>query len=396
MLLEDKFESTRLHYLFALGLSVLVIALTELALFFYVERPNGMLWSEYGLTNFIIPFIINVAVLIALIVIVNNPNIKSIIKNYACMIASVIICTVVVTAHNDYPVLLAVFVIPVLWSIVFEDKMLCSITHALCQIGILQLTVTGGVLSKSRIIQMEATELSDKLAEYTLVSKRSTIDAPTLLEMSERNRTNTLWLNIILAIVLVAISRLFGYLMLLQFQKKDTMIQSHEKDNMALEKQLLRDQMTGLYNHTAFYEFLDRCVKMKGDDPLTLAVVDIDDFKKVNDTYGHDNGDQVILTLSEKLQTHCGTENYVCRYGGEEFAVIFPNSREKEVRTVMEHALEDFRSTHYDWHSGMISFSCGVFQCSPYRMNAEEFFQITDKLLYKAKHNGKNQVCGGQ
>ena len=236
-----------------------------------------------------------------------------------------------------------------------------------------------------------ARNLSIKIADGTKY-----IDGDMLVDMSRRTNTNTLWLNIILGIVLVTMARLFAHLMLIQLQKKDTMLQSHEKDNMALEKQLLRDQMTGLYNHTAFYEFLDRCVKMKGDEPLTLAVVDIDDFKKVNDTYGHDNGDEVILTLSKIMQEHCGTDNYVCRYGGEEFAVIFPNSREKDARQIMLNILDAFRNTHYDWHSGSITFSCGVFQCSPYRMNAEEFFQITDKLLYKAKHNGKNQVCGGQ
>ena len=73
--------------------------------------------------------------------------------------------------------------------------------------------------------------------------------------------------------------------------------------------------MTSLYNHTAFYEYLDDFVKNRDDDPLTLAVVDIDDFKKVNDTYGHNNGDEVILNLSRVLQRNCGEDNYVCRYG---------------------------------------------------------------------------------
>ncbi|MBO4696534.1 MAG: GGDEF domain-containing protein [Lachnospiraceae bacterium] len=392
--MEEKFASARKQFLMVLALSTLIVALTEVALYIYVQKPSKVSWQDYCVGNFYVPLAINLSVVVAIGIIINSPNIKPIVMNYACAIGFVILCTVVVTAHNDYPVLLAVFVIPVLWSTVFEDKLLCSVTHLLCQIGILQLTVTSSVLSSSRTIIVDADDLAEKVTDG-IKGGSKVFDGDVLLNMSDDTRINTLWLNIILGILLVALARLFGHLMLVHLQKKDTMLQSHEKDNMALEKQLLRDQMTGLYNHTAFYEFLDRCVKMKGDEPLTLAVVDIDDFKKVNDTYGHDNGDEVILTLSKIMQDYCGSENYVCRYGGEEFAVIFPNSREKEARQTMMNILDAFRNTHYDWHSGSITFSCGVFQCSPYRMNAEEFFQITDKLLYKAKHNGKNQVCGG-
>jgi len=393
---EDKFVSTRKHFILAISFSIVVIALTEVATFAYVQSPAGAKWEDFRLGKFFIPLAVNVSTLIALLIILHRPNVRDIVKNYACVISLVIVCTVVVTSHHDYPVLLAVFVVPVIWSIVFEDKFLCSVTHLLCQLGVLQLTVSSSILTKNNLINMDADNLADRITDFLKSSPKGVITGEDILRISVETRTNTLWVNIILGIILVATARLFGYLMLLQLQKKDSILQTHEKDNMALEKQLLRDQMTGLYNHTAFYEFLDRCVKMKGDEPLTLAVVDIDDFKKVNDTYGHDNGDEVILTLSKIMQAHCGADNYVCRYGGEEFAVIFPNSREKEARQIMQNILDEFRNTHYDWHSGSISFSCGVFQCSAYRMNAEEFFQITDKLLYKAKHNGKNQVCGGQ
>ena len=394
--MEDKFASTRKHFILAISFSVVVIALTEIATFAYVHSPAGVKWEDYGIGKFYIPLGVNIATLITLLIILRRPHIRDMVKNYACVISLVIVCTVVVTSHHDYPVLLAVFVVPVIWSIVFEDKFLCSVTHLLCQLGVLQLTVSSSILTKNSMVNMDADSLANKVADFYKSNPKGVISGEDMLRICNETRTNTLWVNIILGIILVATARLFGYLMLLQRQKKDSILQTHEKDNMALEKQLLRDQMTGLYNHTAFYEFLDRCVKMKGDEPLTLAVVDIDDFKKVNDTYGHDNGDEVILTLSKIMQSHCGADNYVCRYGGEEFAVIFPNSREKEARQIMLNILEESRNTHYDWHSGSISFSCGVFQCSPYRMNAEEFFQITDKLLYKAKHNGKNQVCGGQ
>lgn len=391
--MKDKFETTRYHFLLAFGLGIVINALMEIAIYVYVKKDT-VSWAEYRIGEFLTPLCINLIVFIVA-AIIDKSNVKSIVKNYACTIAFVVMCTVVVTAHYEYPVLLSIFMIPVLWSVVFEDKLLCSVTHILCQIGILQLTVTSELLVDNNQIVVDANDLAREINNYSTRNLRIIDLENNLTEMSNKVRSDSLWLNIIIAIILVAMARLFGYVMLLQIQRKNSMLQSHEKDNMALEKQLLRDQMTGLYNHTAFYEFLDRCVKMKGEEPLTLAVIDIDDFKKVNDTYGHDNGDRVILALCKVLQSRCGEHNYVCRYGGEEFAVIFPNSTEKDARQVMIGCLEEFRSIRYDWHSGFISFSCGVFQCSPYRMNAEEFFQITDKLLYKAKHSGKNQVYGG-
>ena len=391
--MKDKFDTTRYHFLLAFGLGILINALMEIAVFVFV-RKESISWEAYRNGNFLAPLCINL-ILFILVAVIDKSNAKPMMKNYACTIAFVIMCTVVVTAHHEYPVLLAIFMIPVLWSVVFEDRLLCSITHILCQIGILQLTVTSDLLVDNNQIIVDANDFAREIHDFSERNLRLTDVESTLMDMSNKTRSDSLWLNIIMAVILVAMARLFAYVMLMQIQKKNSMLQSHEKDNMALEKQLLRDQMTGLYNHTAFYEFLDRCVKMKGDEPLTLAVIDIDDFKKVNDTYGHDNGDRVILALCKVLQSRCGEHNYVCRYGGEEFAVIFPNSTEKDARQVMLGCLEEFRSIRYDWHSGFISFSCGVFQCSPYRMNAEEFFQITDKLLYKAKHSGKNQVYGG-
>ena len=156
-----------------------------------------------------------------------------------------------------------------------------------------------------------------------------------------------------------------------------------------------RDPMTSLYNHTAFYDYLDTFVRNRDDAPLTLAVIDIDDFKKVNDTYGHNNGDEVILNLSKVLQRNCGENNYVCRYGGEEFAVIFPDVKVKDAAKMMNNSLEEFRETKYEWTDKRITFSCGIFQMSSYTMTAEEFFRVADKMLYNAKQNGKNQCISG-
>lgn len=171
-------------------------------------------------------------------------------------------------------------------------------------------------------------------------------------------------------------------------------IQSNQTIKEGLEGQLLRDGMTGLYNHASFYGFLKQLTSgnNKEIESVSLAVVDIDNFKSVNDTYGHSKGDEVILYLCETLKRYCDDGNYVCRYGGEEFAVIFINHKANEAKEKMKLVLQDFSSHTYEWKKEPVTFSCGICEYMPGRMSDKELFGIADKVLYRAKSNGKNQV----
>lgn len=169
---------------------------------------------------------------------------------------------------------------------------------------------------------------------------------------------------------------------------------SYQLDTQANLKEKTRiDGMTGLYNHSAFYELLSR--EMKAADregrPLTIAIADIDNFKSVNDTYGHSNGDEVLITLSEIFRKTC--DGYlVCRYGGEEFGVIFPGLKTKEAAEYMQKALETIREVNFEWCDHPITFSCGVSRFYDIRISPEQYFMQADRYLYKAKYSGKNKV----
>ena len=162
---------------------------------------------------------------------------------------------------------------------------------------------------------------------------------------------------------------------------------------VALVNKLLRDAMTGLYNHASFYGFLDTITKANSEDisTITLAIIDIDNFKKVNDTYGHSKGDEVILFLAEVLKRRFTDVGYVCRYGGEEFAVIFINKNGRQAKELMEGALEEFRRHEFSWKEDPVTFSCGICEYMSGRMTDKELFGIADKVLYRAKNSGKNQ-----
>ena len=151
--------------------------------------------------------------------------------------------------------------------------------------------------------------------------------------------------------------------------------------------------MTGLYNHRAFYAELDSSIESakNGNEDLCLAMIDIDNFKNVNDSYGHDCGDAVLKNLAEIIEKHCDSGDRACRYGGEEFAIIFNKKDISSAVNVVEKILNRFSQSTYKFTRESITFSCGL-ACFEKQLSREEFFNVADKRMYKAKHNGKNQI----
>ncbi len=155
------------------------------------------------------------------------------------------------------------------------------------------------------------------------------------------------------------------------------------------------DGLTGLYNHSAIKEQLGREIVRAArlSTPLSFAMLDIDFFKKVNDTYGHSAGDRVIKSLSRLLKQRLRGTDIVGRYGGEEFAIIMTDTDAPaasrvldEIRNVFSrlfHVSEDMEFS--------VTFSCGVADRAHFP-DAKSISEAADKALYQAKKKGRNQV----
>jgi diguanylate cyclase (GGDEF)-like protein len=144
-------------------------------------------------------------------------------------------------------------------------------------------------------------------------------------------------------------------------------------------------------------EALDREVKRVGrtGQPLSLIMLDIDHFKSVNDTYGHPAGDTLLRTLAEVVQRQIRAEDVACRYGGEEFAIILPNSPLDSARRCAERIREELRSLtveHKGQSLGRITLSLGVASFPEHGPTAEALVQAADAALYQAKRGGRDQV----
>lgn len=167
------------------------------------------------------------------------------------------------------------------------------------------------------------------------------------------------------------------------------------------EELVTRDGLTNLYNHRAFYSFLtDEIARAdRFHRPLSVLMLDIDHFKHVNDRYGHPIGDSILLQLSEVLVTRARAIDRVCRYGGEEFAVILPET-DAQLAVVMAErlrtAVEQQRFDIGDEKPITVTVSIGVAAHLEGLRTPGELVKAADVALYQAKRNGRNQTSSSE
>ncbi len=165
----------------------------------------------------------------------------------------------------------------------------------------------------------------------------------------------------------------------------------------ALRTQSVRDALTGLYNRRYLEEVLDRETRRAGRDGQSMGILmlDLDHFKRFNDTYGHDAGDTVLRETAALLVKNVRAEDFVCRFGGEEFVVILPTADLEGSRTRAERLRTKMRGLtilHQGKSLGLITFSVGVAVFPNHGMSPKQLMAAADAALYHAKHEGRDQV----
>lgn len=164
------------------------------------------------------------------------------------------------------------------------------------------------------------------------------------------------------------------------------------------------DAATGLYNHEYFYEELEKRMRKfqqlpeqeREDACFCLLIADIDNFKKVNDTYGHAFGDEVLMGLAGIFKNYCGNKDFAARYGGEEFVMIVGDCQKRDALTRANTMRKKFAATVFTDASGeehQFTVSFGVAEYNRPWNTASKFFEQADQAMYQAKNTGKNRVC---
>ncbi len=156
------------------------------------------------------------------------------------------------------------------------------------------------------------------------------------------------------------------------------------------------DGLTGLFNRRYFDENLQRMIleSTRSKNPLSVIMIDIDFFKKVNDTYGHKAGDKVLSSLSKAIKNKIRKVDLAARYGGEEFIVILPNTSKEGAIRIAEKFQLMFKGVPINFDSKQIYFtlSMGVSTFPDCATNAENLVKTADAALYYSKENGRNRI----
>jgi len=156
-----------------------------------------------------------------------------------------------------------------------------------------------------------------------------------------------------------------------------------------------RDYLTGLYNRRYFFDSMreyEDDIKESGEK-FAVAMIDIDHFKKINDTYGHDVGDKIIVSLSEILRTSTSHRDVVARFGGEEFCVVLKNINRYSAKDILERIREEIEkfSFHLERET-YIKFTISIGLVMNSEDSLEDIISQADMMLYNAKNDGRNKL----
>lgn len=151
------------------------------------------------------------------------------------------------------------------------------------------------------------------------------------------------------------------------------------------------DSLTGVYNRSSYIEYMDRLIQNKSKGHIGLLLIDVDNFKQVNDQYGHLEGDKVLKKIANILQQAIGKKGTVVRFGGDEFAIVLEDATEQKLHKMANYVLSTVRQKQQDsiWKHLSISIG-GTIQETPQETEVSIFMR-GDRALYQSKNKGKDQ-----
>jgi len=155
-----------------------------------------------------------------------------------------------------------------------------------------------------------------------------------------------------------------------------------------VQKSAITDALTGLYNRNYLTENLKNIIKKANEDKksTSLIILDVDNFKKFNDTKGHLEGDKILKEMGTIINNNFNSGELCCRYGGEEFVIIMPETKQQDAFAKSEKLRKDVEK------SCELTISIGLMTSQNSSLNHSEMLQKADEALYKAKNSGKNKA----
>ncbi|MEA5014856.1 MAG: GGDEF domain-containing protein [Candidatus Limiplasma sp.] len=306
---------------------------------------------NYWLRYIILPTSLMLSANIAADLLVRAKRVPPAAKKYVSIILPLFFCTLLCMRYNILAVLLTAYLVPIMLSTLFADVKLTRLTWFLAQL----LLIPSG-------LRMYAS--------------------------STRGFGPWIWAEMLTASGLLLASYFLAKILIIYGRDTASNLNS-------MEEELKLDPLTNLYNRKAYDEYVPRMMEecRLSNMTLSIAVLDIDDFKQINDIHGHTAGDRVLLRFAAELREIVHRNIYAFRIGGEEFVLLFQGYSVREAAKVCEDTLSAIRVTsmpELDGHT--VTFSGGVAEMRDHETDPTELFKVADAALYSAKQSGKNKI----
>lgn len=155
----------------------------------------------------------------------------------------------------------------------------------------------------------------------------------------------------------------------------------------------ITDYLTGASNSRYFFEIVQMEINRleRSQRPFTIAYLDVDNFKIINDTFGHNEGDLVLKTIVSSLKSKIRNSDLVARLGGDELVLFFPDTNQEAAKIILP-KIQEVLMNEMAKKNWMVTFSIGVVTCTVAPRNVDELIKTADELMYSVKRNGKNMV----
>ena len=351
---RERIHSIFLYY-------VIISIIMELVIFVVSILTHSIVDNKYGMAfiqTVIAPIMLNLSVF----VIINNDIFSfkpANLKNYSVVYGAIGFVAVVVMFHGYYAWTVCYYALPIVIAALFADRTIIKRALFIC-IPVMYLSI--GI---SRLLNPKVNILGNII--------QGTINL------------------VFITVIYIICNHIIDVL-----EEKDAIIEDYDRNEESLNHALSLDGMTTLYNHAEFNRVIEKrryeCIKKQ--HYMTIAVTDIDHFKRVNDTYGHEQGDKVLINVANNLMHFCSDKGQIFRYGGEEFAIIFMNMTAGQVFDVMEQVRDCLSKARYDFmpEDEAVTISTGIYKYGgESELGTHDIFEFADSAMYEAKKNGRNQ-----
>ena len=333
-------------------ITTIAVFIVEIIMFFGMLPKIDVPIPQYLFCRIAIPTLINGLNILICIHTEKNTKIDQEQKNNAVIIMFTVMCATVSCIHSFFVPTLTTYTVPIVASSIFGSKKICKRVTLISVVG----AVAGSLIS--------------------------TFDG--------RKEYDFRVFELVIAIVLILISYLITLVLMMYEERKRKIIKAAVQNELELKEKLNYDGLTGLYNYSAFSSLLEKELVDK-EENVMLAIIDIDDFKSVNDLYGHENGNVVIKKLAELLGIYCTSSGFPARYGGEEFAVVFIETSAEKAKDAIELVRINLAESRFENMERVITFSCGLVKCRR-ELTLRQIIEKSDEAMYKAKSTGKNKT----